>query len=128
MLRTRTRSPMRSLDTPSPTDTTRPHTSAPCIRGNSSGVPDQLASPLSIAAMPSAPPLLVSDLIFFEYQPIRVLMSVLLIPAAATSMSNSLAFGRGTGTSRSEERRVGKECRSRWSPYHYKKQNYETLP
>src|SRR3989449_11372499 len=22
---------------------------------------------------------------------------------------------------RSEERRVGKECRSRWSPYHYKK-------
>src|SRR2546430_17686924 len=25
-------------------------------------------------------------------------------------------FGRSTG--RSEERRVGKECRSRWSPYH----------
>src|SRR5256885_9257525 len=24
----------------------------------------------------------------------------------------------GTGTMRSEERRVGKECRSRWSPYH----------
>ena len=23
-----------------------------------------------------------------------------------------------TGISRSEERRVGKECRSRWSPYH----------
>ena len=23
-----------------------------------------------------------------------------------------------TGTLRSEERRVGKECRSRWSPYH----------
>ena len=23
-----------------------------------------------------------------------------------------------TGRSRSEERRVGKECRSRWSPYH----------
>src|ERR1035441_3080748 len=23
-------------------------------------------------------------------------------------------------TTRSEERRVGKECRSRWSPYHYK--------
>src|SRR3712207_9497650 len=26
------------------------------------------------------------------------------------------------GQDRSEERRVGKECRSRWSPYHYKKQ------
>src|SRR5256884_6448072 len=25
---------------------------------------------------------------------------------------------RGRGISRSEERRVGKECRSRWSPYH----------
>src|SRR2546430_16131574 len=25
---------------------------------------------------------------------------------------------RGTGILRSEERRVGKECRSRWSPYH----------
>src|SRR5947209_18139036 len=25
---------------------------------------------------------------------------------------------------RSEERRVGKECRSRWSPYHYKKNSY----
>ena len=24
----------------------------------------------------------------------------------------------GQYTSRSEERRVGKECRSRWSPYH----------
>ena len=24
----------------------------------------------------------------------------------------------GDSTSRSEERRVGKECRSRWSPYH----------
>src|SRR5258707_10742135 len=28
------------------------------------------------------------------------------------------ACGVGGGTSRSEERRVGKECRSRWSPYH----------
>src|SRR2546430_6728926 len=26
--------------------------------------------------------------------------------------------GRRTTTVRSEERRVGKECRSRWSPYH----------
>ena len=26
--------------------------------------------------------------------------------------------GHFTGVARSEERRVGKECRSRWSPYH----------
>ena len=28
------------------------------------------------------------------------------------------APGSATPTTRSEERRVGKECRSRWSPYH----------
>src|SRR2546430_16126911 len=27
-------------------------------------------------------------------------------------------LGVAAGTHRSEERRVGKECRSRWSPYH----------
>src|SRR2546422_9880502 len=27
-------------------------------------------------------------------------------------------YDRGPGIYRSEERRVGKECRSRWSPYH----------
>ena len=26
--------------------------------------------------------------------------------------------GKSPGEGRSEERRVGKECRSRWSPYH----------
>ena len=31
------------------------------------------------------------------------------------SYLNTVYFGR---TTRSEERRVGKECRSRWSPYH----------
>src|SRR5688572_32067767 len=30
----------------------------------------------------------------------------------------ALPSGSGLGLSRSEERRVGKECRSRWSPYH----------
>src|SRR5256885_9844292 len=28
------------------------------------------------------------------------------------------SFGRADRRARSEERRVGKECRSRWSPYH----------
>src|SRR3712207_9549169 len=31
-------------------------------------------------------------------------------------------LGVGSGIARSEERRAGKECRSRWSPYHYKTQ------
>ena len=29
-----------------------------------------------------------------------------------------ITSGGGGGAARSEERRVGKECRSRWSPYH----------
>src|ERR1035441_6676603 len=36
---------------------------------------------------------------------------------AVTSAGNRYLDARETGT-RSEERRVGKECRSRWSPYH----------
>ena len=39
------------------------------------------------------------------------------------SNSENVGFARGVNqglaaTNRSEERRVGKECRSRWSPYH----------
>ena len=30
----------------------------------------------------------------------------------------TFALGEKIGKERSEERRVGKECRSRWSPYH----------
>src|SRR2546421_12440916 len=41
------------------------------------------------------------------------------IPAFIVTLGGLLAW-RGVilGLSRSEERRVGKECRSRWSPYH----------
>src|SRR2546426_1474651 len=35
-----------------------------------------------------------------------------------TSSGTGGGEGRDEGNSRSEERRVGKECRSRWSPYH----------
>src|SRR5258708_38830116 len=38
-----------------------------------------------------------------------------------TYPTNALTIGTtvsGTVSTRSEERRVGKECRSRWSPYH----------
>ena len=31
---------------------------------------------------------------------------------------NALVYGGSKSGLRSEERRVGKECRSRWSPYH----------
>ena len=35
----------------------------------------------------------------------------------ARNLTQGFAVGIG-GSMRSEERRVGKECRSRWSPYH----------
>ena len=36
----------------------------------------------------------------------------------AASMVEKANSGHPGGAMRSEERRVGKECRSRWSPYH----------
>src|SRR6266496_593234 len=38
--------------------------------------------------------------------------------SAAAVASQRSAFRAQSTRSRSEERRVGKECRSRWSPYH----------
>ena len=45
---------------------------------------------------------------FFEWR--------LIVPKPDASGIDSLSFH--WPKSRSEERRVGKECRSRWSPYH----------
>src|SRR5687767_15751633 len=45
-------------------------------------------------------------------------------PFAPAAAWPELAVGHAAGRAqahRSEERRVGKECRSRWSPYHYRK-------
>ena len=40
-------------------------------------------------------------------------------PFAGGASHHRRSGGRGSGKrTRSEERRVGKECRSRWSPYH----------
>ena len=39
-------------------------------------------------------------------------------PAREREILERAAAQAGPESSRSEERRVGKECRSRWSPYH----------
>ena len=45
--------------------------------------------------------------------------STLTLPLKDARKGRYLAFNATTGNAeRSEERRVGKECRSRWSPYH----------
>ena len=41
-----------------------------------------------------------------------------LIRLSAAQLAAKLAAREVTSVERSEERRVGKECRSRWSPYH----------
>src|SRR3989442_15898297 len=54
-------------------------------------------------------------------QSTAILFSVgMMVPVWAGTGNLLLTFkgGRGAVRRRSEERRVGKECRSRWSPYH----------
>ena len=41
-----------------------------------------------------------------------------LVKACEEEFGVSAAAGVVVAAARSEERRVGKECRSRWSPYH----------
>ena len=40
------------------------------------------------------------------------------LPSEDGPIATSFTFGQNGDYKRSEERRVGKECRSRWSPYH----------
>ena len=47
-----------------------------------------------------------------------LLLIELLVLAALSPLLARLPYWSGYGAVRSEERRVGKECRSRWSPYH----------
>src|SRR5258707_6456161 len=41
-----------------------------------------------------------------------------LCPRLAKLTHHAVVYPNASATKRSEERRVGKECRSRWSPYH----------
>ena len=50
-----------------------------------------------------------------EHLPLRFLYPGVPVVTISHSSREALA---GLGIDRSEERRVGKECRSRWSPYH----------
>src|SRR2546426_4453456 len=64
-----------------------------------------------------------SDLFARDIAPRRLQVGLLdetLDPVAVLASGNGLAALDITvpGDGRSEERRVGKECRSRWSPYH----------
>ena len=47
-----------------------------------------------------------------------IAMIAVLVFAANLSVKKLVGIAAYFNLSRSEERRVGKECRSRWSPYH----------
>ena len=49
---------------------------------------------------------------------VRVLNETGVIAVPRTKGEKNAAFDIAAANVRSEERRVGKECRSRWSPYH----------
>jgi len=51
-------------------------------------------------------------------EPQKVQTKAFFEPAAKALGVNVLQDSHGGYAKRSEERRVGKECRSRWSPYH----------
>ena len=49
---------------------------------------------------------------------LRTIMLTMLMVAAQWVAGQEYEIDRVCVGARSEERRVGKECRSRWSPYH----------
>ena len=49
---------------------------------------------------------------------VAISIAILLVSISMAIYYQSDAYRLDLSTTRSEERRVGKECRSRWSPYH----------
>src|SRR5712671_1757536 len=95
----RTRSPILLAATPAPTAAIWPQPSAPWMRGNRKGAPVQPPSASGGGAPVAGAAVACSAA--REYQPMRVLMSVLLTAAAAMRTSTSPKPGIGTGTVRS---------------------------
>ena len=48
----------------------------------------------------------------------QIILALILALAAFLGAQIKALYKKYVTTERSEERRVGKECRSRWSPYH----------
>src|SRR5260221_9430988 len=89
------------------------------------GIRDHCVTGVQTCALPISMAQFVKDAKKFNWAPATLAQHVLvikLILASATDAEGEQLFPRTWNrrliNARSEERRVGKECRSRWSPYH----------
>src|SRR2546430_13181362 len=77
---------------------------------------DVCSSDLAVLTLPPAPP--DQPLAGKASAQVKRLPSPAPIPSLASPALPGEGVWHPVGRLRSEERRVGKECRSRWSPYH----------
>src|SRR5688572_32926026 len=71
-------------------------------------------------------PILAQPVLAPRCQPAQLDVQPVKVPLPRQAYLIFVAEGVGDGFGRSEERRVGKECRSRWWPYHEKKNRQHT--
>src|SRR2546429_2624978 len=86
------------------------------------GIRDVAVTGVQTCALPIlSPPVSVPDLLY-EIEGALKLKKSRPLPAGPLSQTATVKFSSSVSPTtwpvRSEERRVGKECRSRWSPYH----------
>src|SRR3712207_4728942 len=82
------------------------------------GVPIvRLESPIGVLAVQHADPRRYEDVEIEALQTVAMVLSEMIAGARLVDGARRGRL-RSAGPLRSEERRVGKECRSRWSPYH----------
>src|SRR5258708_15613343 len=82
------------------------------------GIRDDLVTGVQTCALPISPR---AERGVAPHQPRRAVLSAAPEEQGDRAVAPPLDLGRpsaGLRRQRSEERRVGKECRSRWSPYH----------
>src|SRR2546426_4503205 len=83
-----------------------------CALSSVAAVPDDNLSPKSLSVPDAVAEALPSVVSVMAHGPIR------LAPSQTLPSGSGSGIIISPGYIRSEERRVGKECRSRWSPYH----------